>query len=179
MATRTRTRHLGRPKTAMTTRLQGVPSRRDPSIASPFKIATLPCLRCGNLAVPIIPLFVLKGRSASTFLCRFCDAEHYLSVTRERGAFVVCYQRYTLRYPLEYYDDGVVLLTSSYTSKGTRGANRTTTRMLGPSSSIHAKGVSRSPRSKRYGKRRTGIVTSAIGAGHSTNVGHAGGISTM
>lgn len=107
MATRTRTRYRGRPKTVMTTRLQRVPSRHDPSIASPFKIVTLPCLRCGNLAVPIIPVLHLKGRSASTFHCRMCDAEHYLSVTWERGASVVCYQRYTLRYPLEHYDEGV------------------------------------------------------------------------
>lgn len=67
----------------------------------------LPCLRCGNPAVPIIPLFLLKGRSASTFLCRLCDTQHYLSVARESGVFVICYQRYTLRYPLEYYDEGV------------------------------------------------------------------------
>lgn len=108
MATTTSTRRRGRPKTTVSTRTRGVPSRKDPSIASAFKIVTLPCLRCGNLAVPIIPLFLLKGRSASTFLCRWCDAEHYLSVTRERGTFLVCYQRYTLRYPLEHYDEGVV-----------------------------------------------------------------------
>jgi 5-methylcytosine-specific restriction endonuclease McrA len=37
-----------------------------------------------------------------------CEAQHYLSVTRERDTFAICYQRYTLRYPLEYYDDGEV-----------------------------------------------------------------------
>src|SRR5216684_7606489 len=73
---------------------------------SPFTTVFLPCLRCGQLSVPVVPLFLYIGQCASTFPCRSCEAQHYLAVAREDRGFTVCYQRYTLRYPLEYYDEG-------------------------------------------------------------------------
>jgi 5-methylcytosine-specific restriction endonuclease McrA len=80
--------------------------RHDPNLASLFEILTLPCLRCGLAGVPIAPLFLLLGNRTSTPFCRFCGVPHYLSVALESDSFVFCYQRYTLRYPLDHYDDG-------------------------------------------------------------------------
>lgn len=54
----------------------------------------------------VLALALLQSR-ASTFRCRLCGAEHYLSVAQLTGAFVFCYQPYTLRYPLDHYDDGI------------------------------------------------------------------------
>ena len=108
MASRTRTRRSGRQRSRTFTRHQGPSQQPHPDVASPFEIVPLPCLRCGKLTVPIAHLFLLVGDRASTFSCRACEAHHYLSVTRERDTFAVRYQRYTLRYPLEYYDDGEV-----------------------------------------------------------------------
>jgi HNH endonuclease len=69
----------------------------------------LPCLRCGQLSVPIPTMFLRTDGSGSTWNCRArpCESEHYLSVDRREGAFVIAYRRYTLRYPLEFYDEGV------------------------------------------------------------------------
>lgn len=79
------------------------PSRSE----GPF--AWLPCLRCGQLSVPIPTMFLPTDGSGSTWNCRArpCECEHYLSVDRQDGAFVIAYRRYTLRYPLEFYDAGV------------------------------------------------------------------------
>jgi hypothetical protein len=69
----------------------------------------LPCLRCGQQSVPVPTLFLAVGGSGTTWNCRFrpCEAEHFLSIYQADGTFVVVYQRYTLRYPLEFYDEGV------------------------------------------------------------------------
>ncbi len=83
---------------------QEPPQQQGADTASLFMVVLFPCLRCGGPRVPIFPRFFISGRGASMFTCRSCEAKHYLSVTRQRGAFAVCYQRYTLRYPLEYYD---------------------------------------------------------------------------
>jgi len=74
-----------------------------PASDSPFIM--LPCQRCGQLSVPI-PTFLLRilGKSLS---CRSCEAEHYLSITRNGNEYAICYRRYTLRYPIEHYDDGL------------------------------------------------------------------------
>lgn len=42
------------------------------------------------------------------YSCKSCEAPHYLLVTRKEHTFAVFYQRYTLGYPLECYDDGEV-----------------------------------------------------------------------
>ena len=107
----------------MSVQSQGATRRRDPENSLPFMIVPLPCLRCGRLTVPITPLLFLVGRGASTFICRSCDAQHYLSVTPQRDAFAVCFQRYTLRHPLEYYDEGelppiVTLHTGGHSAAG-------------------------------------------------------------
>ena len=68
----------------------------------------LPCLRCGELSVPIPADFLRTDGSGSTWNCRArpCESEHYLSVDRQDHAFVIAYRRYTLCYPLEFYDEG-------------------------------------------------------------------------
>ncbi len=106
MATTTRSQNSKRQRAAISVRSQDVTRQRNSESASPFMIVPLPCLRCGCLTVSITPLFFLLGRGTSTFICRSCAAQHYLSVTRRRDGFDVCFQRYTRRYPLEYYDDG-------------------------------------------------------------------------
>ncbi len=81
--------------------------RRPPRQPAPnlaFQIVHLPCLRCGRPAVPVIPVRFVIGPSASIFSCRLCQGTHYLSVSSASSTFVVCYQRYTLRYPPEYYE---------------------------------------------------------------------------
>lgn len=80
---------------------------RNPGTAgpSPFTLIPLQCLRCGDLAVPVAPLFVVMDRGRLTVSCRFCDAEHYLAIREERDGFFVSYQRYTNRHPLEDYDE--------------------------------------------------------------------------
>jgi len=62
----------------------------------------LPCLRCGELAVLVPFLFAVGGRS--TLNCWGCETVHYLRVTGSGSRFEVCYQRYTLRHPLSFYD---------------------------------------------------------------------------
>lgn len=77
----------------------------------------LPCLRCGTSAVLVSFLFPLNSRDVIS--CRRCDAKHYLSVRREAWGLHVCYHLYTLRYPLDQYDQDfdppvVRLKTSSH-----------------------------------------------------------------
>ena len=76
--------------------------------ASPF--VWLPCLRCGAVSVPIATILVRSDGRGSTWNCRGrpCEAEHFLSIMRKDNKVVICYQRYTLRYPLEFYDEGVM-----------------------------------------------------------------------
>jgi hypothetical protein len=83
----------------------GDTSRRARS-TSLFEIVPLPCLRCGLLAVPVGLLPFMIGGCRSTVDCRRCETPHLLAIKREADAFEVLYQRYTLRYPLEYYDEG-------------------------------------------------------------------------
>jgi hypothetical protein len=49
-----------------------------------------------------------NGRQRQTWNCRSrpCEAEHFLSIRRREDAFIVAHRRYTLRYPLEFYDEG-------------------------------------------------------------------------
>ena len=93
---------------------------------------SLPCLRCGKLAVPITYLFLLIGGRAPTFSCRMCDAEHYLSVKRQNGTFKVSYQRYTLRYPLESYDDGEIPPAVSFYASGSATVESDNATSTGP-----------------------------------------------
>ncbi len=117
MARTTNSRLGDRRRVATPVRPQGSLRQHDPDVASPCETVTLlldghavrlPCLRCGSATVPISPVFFLVGRSASTASCRLCEAQHYLSLARTQNGFAVCYQRYTLRHPLEYYDVGEV-----------------------------------------------------------------------
>lgn len=68
-------------------------------------MAMLPCLRCGGWTVAI-PL-ITGLREPDTFDCMVCSGTHYLAVKREgTDRFSISYQVYTLRYPLEFYDEG-------------------------------------------------------------------------
>lgn len=57
-------------------------------------------------------MFLRADGSGTTWNCRTrpCEAEHFLSISREEDTFVIAYQRRTLRYPLEFYDEGVAPL---------------------------------------------------------------------
>ena len=66
-------------------------------------LVMLPCLRCGLWGVPVSIFFTLEGRDTPG--CRYCDTIHYLAVRQSGGQFNICYQRYTLRYPLDNYDE--------------------------------------------------------------------------
>ncbi|HTB22286.1 MAG TPA: HNH endonuclease signature motif containing protein [bacterium] len=63
----------------------------------------LPCQRCGLSAVPVTIFFSTVNRD--TLDCRACGATHYLAVRRHGNKYEVTYNLYTLRYPLENYDD--------------------------------------------------------------------------
>lgn len=83
----------------------GVVARRlADGIAVRVPFVQIPCLRCGELSVLVPFLFPSVGRD--TLACRRCEALHYLRVTRTGHRFDVRYHRYTLRYPLEFYDEG-------------------------------------------------------------------------
>jgi 5-methylcytosine-specific restriction endonuclease McrA len=66
-------------------------------------VVVLPCLRCGANAVLVGFFFQFAGRD--TIPCRRCEAMHYLAVRRAEHGFGITYQRYTLRYALEFYDE--------------------------------------------------------------------------
>jgi len=74
-----------------------------------YPFVWLPCLRCGEQSVPIPSHFLRIDGNGSTWTCRArpCEAEHFLSVNRQGEKFMIAYQRYTLRYPLEFYDEGI------------------------------------------------------------------------
>lgn len=65
----------------------------------------LPCLRCGLWSVPVGLIFGVRRRE--TLACVRCAGEHYLEIQPRSNGYDVCYQRYTLRYPLECYDEGL------------------------------------------------------------------------
>jgi hypothetical protein len=75
---------------------------------SPF--VWLPCTRCGEVSVPIFAALLQVNGGGTTWRCRNrpCEAEHFIAVKRDGGVFGIIYQRYTLRYPLEFYDPGVI-----------------------------------------------------------------------
>lgn len=91
-----------------------------PDSVSSFTFIMLPCQRCGQWSVPV-PNFFFHTRG-QTFSCRSCEAEHFLSISRKGNEYAICYQRYTLRYPIEDYDDGlefpVVVMHASRRSVG-------------------------------------------------------------
>lgn len=62
-----------------------------------------PCLRCGRFGVLISIWFFLDCRG--TYCCHYCEAEHFLSLKMEPDKIIVCFDRWTRRYPLDSYDD--------------------------------------------------------------------------
>lgn len=69
----------------------------------PPEPVVFPCLRCGREGVLIPPWFFLDCRG--TYSCHYCEAEHFLLLKHEADEFIVCFDRWTRRYPLESYDD--------------------------------------------------------------------------
>lgn len=76
-----------------------------------MSIQCLPCLRCatGYVGVSLLGLALGRrnGRYRDGLTCRHCDGTHYLQITPIEHGYEVVYQPYTLRYPLEMYDDEV------------------------------------------------------------------------
>lgn len=83
-----------------------VTMQNDKKASDPF--VWLPCLRCGQRSVPIPTTFLRTDGGGTTYNCRFrsCEAEHFFAISRHDTTFLIAYQRHTLRYPLEYYDQG-------------------------------------------------------------------------
>ena len=132
--------------------------RRRPESEDPF--VWLPCLRCGQLSVPVPTMFLRTDGSASTWNCRArpCESEHYLSVDRKDGAFVIAYRRYTLRYPLEFYDEGVAPFDANVIAAREPEHLRL--------SFTRGRRDSQAQRSNQSGRRRGGDATFATVAGH-------------
>ena len=101
----------------------------------------------------ISPLFILSGRKTSTFFCQICDTEHYFSFTQENGAFTFCYQRYTLRYPLKHYDEGIEPPTARMHALGCTTGETDDDTYSGP--------VIVSPRKRRFSQSEVGAIWSA------------------
>lgn len=70
-----------------------------------LKQIVLPCLRCG---LPHVAFFAPKYPTewnSGEVPCERCCALHYLVVKRDVSECLVVYDRFTMRYPMEQYDD--------------------------------------------------------------------------
>src|SRR5580698_4539343 len=70
---------------------------------SPFRI--LPCLRCGKMGIHLVVPATFEKLEIGDLQCEHCSAPHYLSAQRQSGTWRVMYDRYTIRYPSEHYDE--------------------------------------------------------------------------
>lgn len=70
----------------------------------PSTLVMFPCLRCGKWGVPVSLLSGLVRRDEIISMC--CEVSHLLEIAECSGGYEVCYQRYTLRDPIEMYDPG-------------------------------------------------------------------------
>jgi len=68
----------------------------------------LPCLRCGRDSVGVSLLTGATRRENVWCLAQGCEAVHYLRIGPDSGGLDVVYDRYTVGYPLEAYDEGGV-----------------------------------------------------------------------
>lgn len=78
----------------------------------------LPCLRCGDLSVPVNVALGFSPRDVIP--CMHCDALHYLALYFIGDRLHVCYQRYTQRYPLEEYDGSDPHIIICHSRKGSK-----------------------------------------------------------
>jgi hypothetical protein len=76
----------------------------------------LPCLRCGRDSVGVSLLTGAARRENVWCLAQDCEAVHYLRIAPDTGGLDLAYDRYTVGYPLEMFDEG-----SSPTPTGARG----------------------------------------------------------
>lgn len=65
----------------------------------------LPCLRCGRDSVGVSLLSGATRRENVWCLAKDCEAVHYLRIAPDAGGLEVVYDRYTIGYPLERYDE--------------------------------------------------------------------------
>ncbi len=65
----------------------------------------LPCLRCGRDSVGVSLLSGATRRENVWCLAKDCEAVHYLRIAPDAGGLEMVYDRYTLGYPLERYDE--------------------------------------------------------------------------
>lgn len=77
-------------------------------------MASLTCLRCGEEAVIVPFWFMVSNRG--TFDCRNCQTLHFLEVEANDNHFFIIYDRYTMRFPLEFYDSGETPIISKLRS---------------------------------------------------------------
>jgi hypothetical protein len=68
----------------------------------------LPCLRCGRDSVGVSLLTGATRRENVWCLAQDCEAVHYLRIAPASGGLELVYDRYTVGYPLESYDEGEV-----------------------------------------------------------------------
>jgi hypothetical protein len=66
----------------------------------------LPCLRCGRDSVGVSLLTGAARRENVWCLAQDCEAVHYLRIAPDTGGLDLAYDRYTVGYPLETFDDG-------------------------------------------------------------------------
>lgn len=66
----------------------------------------LPCLRCGRDSVGVSLLTGSTRRENVWCLAQDCEAVHYLRIAQATGGLELVYDRYTVGYPLESYDEG-------------------------------------------------------------------------
>lgn len=66
----------------------------------------LPCLRCGRDSVGVSLLTGAARRENVWCLAQDCEAVHYLRIAPDTGGLDLAYDRYTVGYPLEMFDEG-------------------------------------------------------------------------
>ncbi|HXQ80579.1 MAG TPA: hypothetical protein VN775_04650 [Opitutaceae bacterium] len=79
----------------------------------------LPCLRCGRDSVGVSLMSGASRRENVWCLSKDCEAVHYLRIAPDTGGLDVAYDRYTVGYPLEAYDEG-----GPPAPRGTRASRR-------------------------------------------------------
>jgi hypothetical protein len=68
-------------------------------------IIFLPCLRCGKRKVAFLVVMSRARWDSGEVPCKECGALHFLEITRRTHGMRAVYDRYTRRYPREFYDD--------------------------------------------------------------------------
>jgi len=70
-----------------------------------LKQIMLPCLRCGLPRVAFLAPRSVTDWNSSETPCERCGSLHYLALKRSPAECLIAYDRFTMRYPMEQYDD--------------------------------------------------------------------------